>query len=108
MYLAHNKFHCFYKTHINCAGKSRDHATRSRNLDASFLATINNSHPNRCKVPKCQKIHSDRSATLASTQFIMTTEDIEASQSAGDELGVGGPGAPTPLSALEVGIIVIS
>jgi len=33
----------------------------------------------------------------------MTTEDIEASQSGGDEVGVGGPGAPTPLSALEVG-----
>jgi hypothetical protein len=35
----------------------------------------------------------------------MTTEDIEASQSGGDEVGVGGPGAPTPLSALEVGNI---
>jgi hypothetical protein len=33
----------------------------------------------------------------------MTTEDIEASQSGVDEGGVGGPGAPTPLSALEVG-----
>ena len=30
----------------------------------------------------------------------MTTEEIEASQ--GGEDGVGGPGAPTPLSALEV------
>ena len=35
----------------------------------------------------------------------MTTEDIEASPSGGDEVGVGGPGAPTPLSALEVGNI---
>jgi hypothetical protein len=37
----------------------------------------------------------------------MTTEDIEASQSGRDEVGVGGPGAPTPLSALEVGSIPI-
>ena len=31
----------------------------------------------------------------------MTSEEIEASQS-GDDGGMGGPGAPTPLSALEV------
>jgi DNA repair protein RAD51 len=31
----------------------------------------------------------------------MTTEEIEESQGAEDG-GVGGPGAPTPLSALEV------
>ena len=35
----------------------------------------------------------------------MTTEEIEASQSGVDEGGMGGPGAPTPLSALEVRII---
>lgn len=29
-------------------------------------------------------------------------EEVEASQSAGDEVGVGGPGAPTPLAALIV------
>ena len=33
----------------------------------------------------------------------MTSGDIEASQSGVEEGGVGGPGAPTPLSALEVG-----
>jgi DNA repair protein RAD51 len=32
----------------------------------------------------------------------MTTEDVEASQSGIDDGGMGGPGAPTPLSALEV------
>ncbi len=32
----------------------------------------------------------------------MTAEDAEASQSGMDD-GAGGPGAPTPLSALEVG-----
>lgn len=32
----------------------------------------------------------------------MTTDEIEASQSGVEEAGVGGPGAPTPLSALEV------
>lgn len=31
----------------------------------------------------------------------MTSEEIEASQS-GDDAGMGGPGAPTPLTALEV------
>lgn len=32
----------------------------------------------------------------------MTSEEIEESQSGIDESGMGGPGAPTPLSALEV------
>ena len=32
----------------------------------------------------------------------MTSEDVEASQSGIEEGGMGGPGAPTPLSALEV------
>lgn len=32
----------------------------------------------------------------------MTTEEIEESQSGIEDGGVGGPGAPTPLSALEV------
>ena len=32
----------------------------------------------------------------------MTTDEIEASQSGVDDGGMGGPGAPTPLSALEV------
>lgn len=32
----------------------------------------------------------------------MTTEEIEASQSGVEDVGVGGPGAPTPLTALEV------
>jgi len=32
----------------------------------------------------------------------MTTEEIEESQSGIEDSGVGGPGAPTPLSALEV------
>ena len=35
----------------------------------------------------------------------MTTEEIEASQSGIEDGGVGGPGAPTPLSALEVRVI---
>lgn len=37
---------------------------------------------------------------------MMTTEDMEASQSGvdADEGGMGGPGAPTPLAALEVWI----
>jgi hypothetical protein len=33
----------------------------------------------------------------------MAIEDVEDSQSGTDDGGVGGPGAPTPLSALEVG-----
>jgi hypothetical protein len=32
----------------------------------------------------------------------MTTEEVEESQSVVEDGGVGGPGAPTPLSALEV------
>ena len=32
----------------------------------------------------------------------MTTEEIDPSQSGIDDGGMGGPGAPTPLSALEV------
>jgi hypothetical protein len=32
----------------------------------------------------------------------MTTEEIDESQSGSEDGGVGGPGAPTPLSALEV------
>ena len=32
----------------------------------------------------------------------MTTEEIEESQSGIEDGGMGGPGAPTPLSALEV------
>jgi DNA repair protein RAD51 len=32
----------------------------------------------------------------------MTAEEIEESQSGIDDGGMGGPGAPTPLSALEV------
>jgi len=35
----------------------------------------------------------------------MTTEDMEESQSVVEDGGVGGPGAPTPLSALEVCLI---
>jgi hypothetical protein len=35
----------------------------------------------------------------------MAIEEIEASQSGVEEGGVGGPGAPTPLSALEVRIV---
>jgi hypothetical protein len=34
----------------------------------------------------------------------MTTEEIGESQSGVEDGGVGGPGAPTPLSALEVGL----
>jgi hypothetical protein len=34
----------------------------------------------------------------------MTTEEIEASQSGVEDGGMGGPGAPTPLSALEVSL----
>jgi hypothetical protein len=34
----------------------------------------------------------------------MTTEEIEESQSGIEDGGVGGPGAPTPLSALEVSL----
>jgi hypothetical protein len=34
----------------------------------------------------------------------MTTEEIEESQSGVEDSGVGGPGAPTPLSALEVSL----
>jgi DNA repair protein RAD51 len=34
----------------------------------------------------------------------MTTEEIEESQSGVEDGGVGGPGAPTPLSALEVSL----
>lgn len=33
------------------------------------------------------------------------TEDVESSQSGHDEGGVGGPGAPTPLSALEASTV---
>lgn len=32
----------------------------------------------------------------------MASDEIEQSQSGVEEMGVGGPGAPTPLSALEV------
>jgi DNA repair protein RAD51 len=32
----------------------------------------------------------------------MTTEEIEESQAGIEDGGMGGPGAPTPLSALEV------
>ena len=32
----------------------------------------------------------------------MTTEEIDESQSGIEDGGMGGPGAPTPLSALEV------
>jgi hypothetical protein len=32
----------------------------------------------------------------------MSAEDVEQSQSGYDEGGMGGPGAPTPLTALEV------
>lgn len=32
----------------------------------------------------------------------MSADELEASQSATDDGGMGGPGAPTPLSALEV------
>ena len=35
----------------------------------------------------------------------MTSEEIEASQTGGDDGGMGGPGAPTPLSALEVRLL---
>ena len=34
----------------------------------------------------------------------MSSEDVEQSQSGYDEGGMGGPGAPTPLTALEVTI----
>lgn len=33
-------------------------------------------------------------------------EEVNASQYGGDESGMGGPGAPTPLSALEVGFLI--
>jgi hypothetical protein len=33
-------------------------------------------------------------------------EEIDASQSGVEDDGMGGPGAPTPLSALEVSILV--
>jgi hypothetical protein len=36
--------------------------------------------------------------------FDMTAEEIEESQSGIEDSGVGGPGAPTPLSALEVSL----
>jgi hypothetical protein len=40
--------------------------------------------------------------------FTMTSEEIEESQSGIEESGMGGPGAPTPLSALEVQVVVIA
>ena len=46
-----------------------------------------------------------RSQYLKADFRIMATEEIEASQSGVDEGGVGGPGAPTPLFALEVRIL---
>jgi hypothetical protein len=36
----------------------------------------------------------------------MTIEEIEESQSVIEDGGMGGPGAPTPLSALEVGWMI--
>jgi hypothetical protein len=33
-------------------------------------------------------------------------EEADASQYGGEESGLGGPGAPTPLSALEVGFLI--
>ena len=36
----------------------------------------------------------------------MTTEEIEESQSGIEDGGMGGPGAPTPLAALEVQLLV--
>jgi hypothetical protein len=38
----------------------------------------------------------------------MTSEEVEESQSGIEESGMGGPGAPTPLSALEVQVVVIA
>lgn len=35
----------------------------------------------------------------------MATVDDEASQSGLEDVGMGGPGAPTPLSALEVRLV---
>lgn len=33
------------------------------------------------------------------------SEEVDASQYGGEESGMGGPGAPTPLSALEVRLL---
>ena len=38
----------------------------------------------------------------------MSAEEAEPTQSGHEEGGTGGPGAPTPLLALEVGIIALS
>ena len=36
----------------------------------------------------------------------MASNEVEQSQSGVEEMGVGGPGAPTPLSALEVCLVM--
>jgi hypothetical protein len=45
---------------------------------------------------------TQRTGVLLARTLDMTTEEIEESQSVVEDGGVGGPGAPTPLSALEV------
>ena len=69
--------------------------TTSRQQNQVSLPSINNAVSD----PKITGIRSD-------PVFTMTTEETEEFQSGIEDGGMGGPGAPTPLSALEVQVLV--
>lgn len=67
------------------------------------VARSTTSYSNRATTPGVPFIkHGPTHRRTISRTLDMTTEEIEESQSVVEDGGVGGPGAPTPLSALEV------
>lgn len=75
-------------------------ATRSHASASSPLLTTNTSQ-SLSKVDVCTPFNEDKYGA-PNQQRKMSADQTEGSQMGADDGGMGGPGAPTPLSALEV------
>ena len=71
-------------------------------LSSRRVARSTTAYSNRVTTPGIPLKHDPTHRRTILQTLAMTTEEIEESQSVVEDGGVGGPGAPTPLSALEV------